>query len=115
MPRPAPDTLRTVQPLLAANEFKQPNPEAEEQAVRAYMAANRETISLHAAGTALLCSISQQKNQAWSKDTGKQILALASVIGPSWRPEGGRSVLIELLYSCHWVYRSKLCSFIYSF
>ena len=114
MPRPVPDTVMTVQPLLAPNDLNQPSPEAEERAVRAYVAANRETISLHAAGITLLCSISQQKYQAWSKDTKKQMLALASAIGPSWRPEGGISVLIEPSYSCHRVYGQNLCSLIYS-
>ena len=60
----------------------------EEQAVRAYVAANGQAVPLPIAGVQLLCSLSAQKWKEGAGETSKQMLALASALGPSWRPEG---------------------------
>lgn len=60
----------------------------EEQAVRAYVAANGVAVSLPTAGVQLLCSLSAQKWEEGAGEISKQVLALASALGPSWRPEG---------------------------
>ena len=60
----------------------------EEQAVRAYVAANGQAVSLPTAGVQLLSSLSAQKWEEGAGVISKQILALVSALGPSWRPEG---------------------------
>ena len=62
---------------------------AEERAVRAYLAASGEAPSVLAAGAKLLCAVAQQKGQPWPCDLAKQMLSLAAVLCPSWKPEGG--------------------------
>ncbi len=72
--------------------FAEPSGQAEavkeEQAVSAYVAAHGEAACLHSAGVQLLCTICAEKWATGSGKISKQVLALVSALGPSWRPKG---------------------------
>jgi hypothetical protein len=74
--------------------------EAEEFNILAQLRA----VSLPTTGVQLLCSLSAQKREEAAGETSKQVLALASALGPSWRPEGTSappsSMICTLSYTC---------------